>query len=88
MENCSMAEDADLAFEYASVQAEISGTVRSVKNPRSGRMVADGYGEIILDSHCKAPGDCSVETRGAESGQAAWHPASAGKRISERQYTE
>lgn len=36
MENCSMAEDADLAFEYASVQAEISGTVRSVKNPRSG----------------------------------------------------
>ena len=88
MENCSMAEDADLAFEYASVQAEISGTVRSVKNPRSGRMVADGYGEIILDSHCMAPGDCSVETRGAESGQAAWHPASAGKRISERQYTE
>ena len=68
MENCSMAEDADLAFEYASVQAEISGTVRSVKNPRSGRMVADGYGEIILDSHCKAPGCCSVETRGAWSG--------------------
>ena len=64
MENCTMAEDADLAFEYASLQAEINGAVHSVKNPRSGRIVADSYGEIIRDSHGKAPGDCAIEQRG------------------------
>ena len=43
-------EDCDLAFEYSDVVADISGGVVSVKNPKSGRIVADGYGEIIFDS--------------------------------------
>lgn len=66
MENCTMADDADLAFEYTTLQAEINGSVHSVKNPRSGRIVADGYGEIIQDSHCKAPGDCAIGVRGIQ----------------------
>lgn len=71
LENCTFGEDADLCFEYSSVQAEIKGRVHSVKNPRSGRIVADGYGEIILDGNCKAPADCSIETGNTESGEAA-----------------
>ena len=71
LENCTFGEDADLCFEYSSVRAEIKGRVHSVKNPRSGRIVADGYGEIILDEHCKAPADCSIETAKTQSGEAA-----------------
>ncbi len=63
MENCTMAEDADLAFEYTSLRADISGPVHSVKNPISGQIVAESYGEIILDDHGKSPGDCSISTR-------------------------
>lgn len=46
--NCTM-EDADLAFEYSDVQAEICGYVESVKNPKSGRIIADSVGEMIRE---------------------------------------
>ena len=46
--NCTM-EDADLAFEYSDVDADIRGHVVSVKNPRSGRIVLDSVGEIIRE---------------------------------------
>ena len=46
--NCTM-EDADLAFEYSDVEADIRGHILSVKNPRSGRIVADSVGEIIRE---------------------------------------
>ena len=51
--NCRT-EGCDLAFEYSDVNADISGEVLSVKNPKSGRIVADGYGEIIFDSNLYA----------------------------------
>ncbi len=63
LENCTLDADADLAFEYSTVQAEIRGAVTSVKNPRSGRIVADSIGEIILDANIKAPGDCEIICR-------------------------
>ncbi len=63
LENCSFEPDADLAFEYSDVQADLRGSVTSVKNPRSGRITADGYGEIILDGNIKAPADCQIITR-------------------------
>lgn len=63
LENCSFEPDADLAFEYSSVQADIKGNVTSVKNPRTGCILADSYGEIILDANIKAPGDCRILTR-------------------------
>ena len=71
LENCTLGEDADLCFEYSSVHAEIKGRVHSVKNPRSGRIVAEEYGDIILDEHCKAPANCSIETGKKQSGEAA-----------------
>ncbi len=65
LENCSFEPDADLAFEYSAVQADVRGAVTSVKNPRTGRIVADSYGEIILDDNIKAPADCQILVRNA-----------------------
>lgn len=44
--NCTM-EDTDLSFEYSDVEADVKGHILSVKNPRSGRIIADSVGEII-----------------------------------------
>ena len=62
LENCVFEDDADLAFEYSDVEASILGPLTSVKNPRSGRIMADSYGDIILDGNIKAPGDCEIGT--------------------------
>ena len=44
--DCTM-EGCDLAFEYSEVNADVCGHIDSVKNPRSGRIIADSVGEII-----------------------------------------
>ena len=46
--NCTM-KDADLAFEYSDVTADIRGHIASVKNPKSGTITVDSVGEIIHD---------------------------------------
>lgn len=61
LENCIMADDADLAFEHSSVQATINSSVHSVKNPRSGSITANSFGEIIIDGNIKAPGNCELK---------------------------
>ena len=63
LEDCTFEADADLAFEYSSVQATIKGHIVSIKNPTSGRIEAGSIGEIILDENRKAPGDCVILTR-------------------------
>lgn len=63
LENCTMAEDCDLAFECSTVEATIDSPVRSVKNPCSGSIVAESYGEIILDRNIKAPADCAIKLK-------------------------
>lgn len=63
MEDCTMGDDCDLAFEYSTVRADIKGHIPSVKNPRSGEITADSVGEIILDEYIKAPADCKIITR-------------------------
>lgn len=60
LENCTMADDCDLAFEYSTVNATINGSIRSVKNPRSGSITAESFGNIILDNNIKAPADCAL----------------------------
>lgn len=47
--DCVM-EDCDLAFEYSDVHAAIVGHVDSVKNPRSGEIIADSVGEVIMEN--------------------------------------
>lgn len=63
LEDCTFGEDADLAFEYSSIQATINGKVTSVKNPSSGKILADGYGEIIINDDIKQPANCEILTR-------------------------
>lgn len=63
MENCTMADDCDLAFEYSSLQATVKGKIHSVKNPRTGSVVADEYGEIIIDENIKQPANCELKVR-------------------------
>lgn len=60
LENCTMGDDADLAFEYSSVEATINGKVVSVKNPTTGRIIANDFGEIILDKNIKEPANCQI----------------------------
>lgn len=47
--DCTMT-GCDLSFENSEVNADIKGSITSVKNPRSGKIVADGVGEIINES--------------------------------------
>lgn len=63
--DCTMAA-ADLAFEYSDVQATVLGHIDSVKNPRSGRIVADSVGEIIREDPVM-PCEGVVELRKSES---------------------
>lgn len=55
--NCTM-EGCDLSFEYSDVEADIKGHIDSVKNPKSGKIVADSIGEIIREA---AVIDCTGE---------------------------
>lgn len=63
LEDCTLADDCDLAFEYSTVEADIKGHVHSIKNPTSGHIIADSIGQIILDGNAKAPADCKIEIR-------------------------
>jgi len=65
LENCKFMPDADLAFEYSDVQADVRSHVASIKNPTTGRITVDSVGEIILDENRKAPADCVIEVRNA-----------------------
>ncbi|MFC0877772.1 DUF3737 family protein [Saccharicrinis sp. FJH2] len=60
LENCIMKDDADLAFEYSTLKAEINSPVKSVKNPKGGEIVAQSIGEVIIDENCKEPGACVI----------------------------
>lgn len=46
LEDCEMI-DTDLSFEKSEVDATVKGNILSVKNPASGRIVADSIGEIV-----------------------------------------
>lgn len=59
--NCTM-ENTDLSFEYSDVEADIFGDVLSVKNPRSGKITADGFGEIII-GNAVYENTCEIITR-------------------------
>lgn len=63
LEDCTMGADCDLAFEYSTVKATVKGHIPSVKNPKSGEIVADSIGEIILDENIKTPADCKISVR-------------------------
>lgn len=59
--NCEMI-DTDLAFEYSDVLADVHGEILSVKNPKSGRILADSYGKIVLE-HSIIKSECAIDVR-------------------------
>ena len=60
MEDCTMGDDANLAFEYSTIEANIKGHVHSIKNPSAGRIEVDSVGEIIIDENQKSPANCKI----------------------------
>ena len=65
MENCVMKKNADLAFEYSTLKAEINSPVTSIKNPTDGEILAQSIGEVIFDENCKNPGGCKITVESA-----------------------
>ena len=63
LEDCTFDAECDRAFEYSTVQADIRGHIKSIKNPMSGRITADSIGEVIIDENIKKPADCVVSIR-------------------------
>ncbi|MCI8388307.1 MAG: DUF3737 family protein [Clostridiales bacterium] len=61
LENCTL-EECDLAFEYSDVEADVKSHIVSVKNPKSGHIVADSIGEIIRGNNVY-PCDCEIVIR-------------------------
>lgn len=65
LEDCTFDPACDRAFEdSANIDAQICGAITEVKNPISGRIVADSIGKITYDRFAKGH-DCVVETRQA-----------------------
>lgn len=60
-------EHSDLAFEYSDVEAEVSGELISIKNPRSGFIRLDKPTELILTDDSKYPCECRVEVNGKQN---------------------
>lgn len=63
LEDCTFDPACDRAFEDSSnIDAQIRGAIAEVKNPISGRIVADAIGRITYDAFAKGR-DCVIETR-------------------------
>lgn len=60
--DCEM-EGTDLSFEYSDVEATVKGEILSVKNPRSGKIVADRIGELIYTDDSKVECKCEIQTK-------------------------
>ena len=73
MVNCKLI-NTTLAFEYSTVDAQISGKIDSVLNPRSGVIRADRIGQLILERDQIDPGKTTLlcDTVDAALDRAAW----------------
>ena len=64
LEDCTFGPDANLLFEYSTVNGNIKGDVTSIKNPTSGHITVEGHcGELIWDENQKQPADAVVEVK-------------------------
>ena len=66
LEDCEMI-DCDLSFERSDVQADVRGSIDSVKNPRSGSITAGSIGNVILDGQREADSRCLIRERSREA---------------------
>ena len=63
LENCTFDEACDRTFEYSTVNADIRGKITNIKNPTSGRIVADEIGSVTIDENIRQPANCIIEER-------------------------
>lgn len=61
--NCELVKT-DLAFEYSTLDAEITTSIDSVKNPISGKIRAKSIGELILEKEFIDPEKTEIITEG------------------------
>lgn len=61
LKNCEM-QETDLSFEYSDVQANVRGSIVSVKNPARGLIRAESIGQVIQDQHQRPGSACRIET--------------------------
>ena len=62
LEDCTFDAACDRAFEDSrNIDATIKGNITEIKNPISGRIVADGIGRITYDAFTKGK-ECVIET--------------------------
>ena len=71
MVNCKLI-NTTLAFEFSSVEAEISSKIDSVLNPGSGTITAPAIGELILEKDLVDPGKTRIVC--SEIGKQSEHP--------------
>ena len=70
LEDCTFDAACDRAFEDSTaIDATIRGSITEIKNPCSGRIVADSVGHVTLDAHLRAPGNCEVMEGARSMGQ-------------------
>lgn len=62
MRNCKLI-NTTLAFEYSTVDAEISSSITSVLNPSGGRITADSIGELIIERDRVDPAKTTIICR-------------------------
>lgn len=63
LQGCQLDENCEDCFENSSLQADLLGTISSIRNPRSGMIAADQFGSIIQDEHIQPPGNCLLRCR-------------------------
>lgn len=62
MKNCKLI-NTTLAFEYSTVDADITGNITSVMNPSGGTITADHIGELILEKDKVDPSRTKIVCR-------------------------
>lgn len=63
LEDCTFDPACDRAFEDSTcIDATIRGAITEIKNPISGRIIADSIGKITIDEHIKQPANCKIIT--------------------------
>ncbi|MGF0098379.1 DUF3737 family protein [Prevotella sp. SGI.027] len=67
LENCTFGADCDRMFEESTLVADIRGAVTNIKNPTSGRIVADAIGSVTIDEHVLQPNNCEIIVRNKPS---------------------
>ena len=62
MKNCKLI-NTTLAFEYSTVEADITSHIDSVINPTSGKISAESIGELILEKDKIDPGKTTIKVK-------------------------